>query len=134
MPESALLERLEEDSEIARLVNTRIYATEAPPDATLPYIVYDRTGSELQQYGGGSLCLERVELEYECWAKTYAEAKEIASKLESVLLAANGPIKDVNISNVIKSIESNAVQPPLRGERRRIHGVLIEFGVWVAPL
>ena len=73
------------DVTVAGLVVERVYAMPLPQNVTLPAIVYSRVATvphddlELTQNH------ERVRVQLDCWASTYAEAKTLAAAVRTAM-------------------------------------------------
>jgi hypothetical protein len=73
---------------LAGIAGNRVYPEAAPENATLPLVVYRKTGAEplmtLQGYAG----MTRFSFVFECWARTYAEAITLADQVRTAIEAA----------------------------------------------
>jgi hypothetical protein len=68
----------------ASLPETRVYPVILPDDPTLPAISYQRISTTRQYSTTGPVALNRVRVQFDCWARSYPEVKQ----LQVALLAA----------------------------------------------
>jgi len=87
--ETALYNTLSGNSGVTSLVSTRIYAANAPESATVPYIVYSLSGTEIFHTLPGSNDSAKSQMQINCVANTYASGKAVASAVKAAL-QANG--------------------------------------------
>lgn len=96
-PEQALRNQLVSDSELAAHIGTRVYPMIAPTSAVLPWICFRRTGISRERTMVGPVGTPTVSVEYQTFAETYEEARDIANQVRLVLDGFNGTRDNVVI-------------------------------------
>lgn len=75
-------------SGVTDLVGTRIYPDLVPQEKAVPYIGYERVGTEPIATIHGSVVAENVRLLVACWSATRLQAEQIADAVEAAMQAA----------------------------------------------
>jgi len=76
------------DAAVSALVGTRVYPIKLPHEPTYPAITYSRVASEKVNAFDGYKGLEDARIQVDCWASTYAQAKDLAEKVISAMINA----------------------------------------------
>jgi hypothetical protein len=87
----------------ARLsIGTRIYPGRLPQGVTLPALVYQLVPSEGPTYAHeGDLGLDRVRVQFDCWADTYDGAMTLFTELRSAISGFRGIWGDVDVGHCL---------------------------------
>jgi len=73
------------------LVGTRIYPLALPQGSTLPAVTYQKVSQVRNRtLGNSGLKIARARFQISCWAASYADVKEMAERVKSVLQDYNG--------------------------------------------
>lgn len=88
MIEEDIVAALAADPTITGLVGSRVYPLFRPQDDPLPAMVYQRLSTTPENALSGFSGLDLVRIQFSCYAKTIAEAKQLAQALRSAIDAA----------------------------------------------
>ena len=87
--EQAMFAALSGASAVTALVGTRIYPVTIPAGKSLPAITYFRvSGTPERRLNNGGSSGQRVRVQVDCWATTYAAAKSAAAAVQTAAIAA----------------------------------------------
>ena len=89
--EKYLVATLKGNAPLAALVGTRIFPLIVPQGTDFPCISYQRISGMPANTLSGHSGLEEIDLQIDVWAKTYAEAKEIAKAVRAAMPATGTP-------------------------------------------
>lgn len=103
-PETVLRTQLVADPTLAGHIGTRVYPMIAPSSAVLPWICFRRTGISRERTMAGPAGTPTVSVEYQTFAETYEEARDIADQVRLILDGFNGTQDNVVIQQT--SLES----------------------------
>jgi hypothetical protein len=92
MIESDLRTYLIAHEDIQPLVGTRVYPMFLPQNPTLPAITYQRVSGNRVQSLKGVNSLSHPRIQYDCWAESYTDVKDLAEKLINALNDYSGVI------------------------------------------
>jgi len=73
---------------VTGLVSTHIYPDQAAQDATMPFIVFERAGTEIVPTIHGTVALSRATMQVSCWAVTRSAAEAVAAAAQAAMVAA----------------------------------------------
>ena len=73
-------------SGLTSLVSTRIYPAQRPQNSAMPAVSYFKVNTTREYRHGGAAGWANPRFQFDCWAKTYGAAKNVA---EQVRLAMN---------------------------------------------
>lgn len=107
----------------------RIYPRVAPPTAVLPYIVYHVIDDIPGHVMDGSSGRSRMRLQVDCWAGTYAQAKDVAATLRGELDNYIGEAGSTTEVAILLESESDAGEPPDDGSQAGPRCVRMDFMV-----
>ena len=88
--EQGLMTYILAQSAITALVGQRVYFVQAPQDVTKPYIVVTKISGVREHSHDGSNHLARPRFQLSAFSTTYANAKSIASALQTALQGYKG--------------------------------------------
>tara|TARA_R100001244_G_scaffold42085_2_gene38078 strand:- start:5331 stop:5732 length:402 start_codon:yes stop_codon:yes gene_type:complete len=91
------------DTEIADLVDKRIFPNVAKNTTEFPFIVYDVDGESPTDEKDGVSTLDTDSVMVSCYCKTYAQASDLARKIRTALDRISGTYSGV----VVQSIKYN---------------------------
>ena len=129
-PEQAVWFRLATDPLVASKIGMRIYPLLAPASATLPLIVYQRTGVDRQPGTlSGVVGVPAVSVTLEMYGATYAEAREIADMVRSRLDGWGGEVYGLVVSRVSITDESDSVAVIEGGEMPPVYQVSQDYSI-----
>lgn len=86
--EPKIYQVLSGDADVAAVVSGRIYPVILPQGATFPAITYNRVAVSRVHALTGYTGLESAIVQIDCWAETYAAAKELARKARLAMQGA----------------------------------------------
>jgi len=127
--EQAIVERLKTSAAVNALVSTRIAPWEQKQSEALPYITYFRVSSDREHTMSGSNGFCHAMIQIDCWAETYATAKDVAEAVRSVMDGYRGTIKGHYIGVIQNMIDRDVPQRLSTGSERSLFRVLQEYRV-----
>lgn len=77
---------------LAGIADDRVYPNEAPEKTEFPYVVFQRISHEPLMTLAGYAGVTKSTFMFECWAKTYAEAMDLAEDVRTAIEAAVAPV------------------------------------------
>lgn len=83
--ESSLHKIIIDAPSFGALAGTRLYPVLLPEDATLPAATYQRISTTREYATTGPVALNRVRIQLDCWADTYAEVKQLQTAILAIL-------------------------------------------------
>jgi hypothetical protein len=72
---------LANDSDIAALVDTKIFPNVAPQTTSFPFIIYDVTSVQPNDTKDGASTLDTNNVMISCYSETYSQASDLAQKI-----------------------------------------------------
>lgn len=110
------------DSAVAAIVVARVFPNTLPQNSVLPAIVYQGVSDvpENSLNGTVSTTVKSARVQFDCYARTYAEAKALEVAVESAL-------GDVTDSDLSISLE---VSRDLYDDVTQYHRVSMDFIIW----
>lgn len=93
--EEAIRSQLLADAAVAALVTDRVYPKKLPQGPTFPAVVYHRVGTGRAMSQAGVDGLAEARFQFDCHARTYAQARELAEKLRLALVDFQGSMGGV---------------------------------------
>lgn len=106
-PEAALRSVLIRAPAVAILLGTRVYPILAPASAALPFVVTRRSGINREHTLAGPMGVPTVSVEFQTYAATYEEARQVADRVRSVLDGYGGTVNNVEVKRVSLEQESD---------------------------
>jgi hypothetical protein len=67
------------------LAGTRLYPVLLPEEPTLPAATYQRISTTREYTTTGPVALNRVRIQLDCWADTYAQVKQLQAAILAIL-------------------------------------------------
>jgi Protein of unknown function (DUF3168). len=83
--EADLYSRLSNDTEVAALVDTRVYPLAAPTEPTSPFCVYSILSKTNTNSHSGFGDISQYKVQVSCFADNYTMAKQVAGAVTSTL-------------------------------------------------
>ncbi len=84
-PEKVIRNQLINDADVSARVGSRVYPLLAPSSATLPWLVFRRTSISRERTMASPMGTPTVSIEFQVFAESYEDAREIADKVRLVL-------------------------------------------------
>lgn len=132
--QAALYAELTGDTDIATSVSTRIYPLIAPPEATLPFIVYQRIGADHQRHTEAAAGLVSTMVQITCVATSAKAAHDLAELVREAMdhfrgtLGSGGNTATVRLATLDNEIEN--FDPPAHAEEDGTYSVITEWTIW----
>ena len=102
MIETALFQQITADSTVASLIATRLFPLVWPDAPVFPLATYQRISTVTDSLLSGPLSMCTVRMQYDAWAETYLQAKQIADALNAVLEGFQGTLPDgTSVDNIV---------------------------------
>lgn len=125
------------DPRTAYVLGHRVYpvlapqgATKAGVDGVRTFAVYRRLSTQRDTVDlTGLLNASQVEVQVECYADTYAAAREAGSAVTDVLASYTGDAYGSTILTVVQSAESDEVAVPVDGKATPIYALSQTFQI-----
>jgi hypothetical protein len=125
MIETAFHSLILADSRFTDLAGTRLYPTILPDDPQLPAVTYQRITTVRTYSTTGPVSLNRVRLQFDIWASTYSQTKQLQAALLTILedysLYSDTSIDSIRLDTVTDGYEHDA----------RLYRVSMDFIVFV---
>lgn len=131
--QTALFERLRDDSGVGAEVGNRITHSVLKESETLPAITYQRIGGSPGHHMGGSTGLFDVNIQISCYADTPLAANDAAEAVLSSLDKFSGTMGTTNTAAVRDSILESSVdtvEPSASNKHKHIYGVNQSWTFW----
>lgn len=121
--EESMVSAVINDAPIAALIGNRM-RPELPADADLyPCIVYEKEDDEPRVVLGGKIKLTHARFNFECWADSYATAKDLRTRLKNLLQAFAATVLGVSIRLLTIHESADLLEAAVGRERVRRFGV-----------
>lgn len=85
MIESYLHDIIASDTRFTSLARDRLYPVLLPKDPQLPAVTYQRITTRRDYTTTGAVALERIRLQFDIWARTHKQAKQLQAALVAIL-------------------------------------------------
>lgn len=108
-PESVVRNALISDSSFTSIAGHRLYANIAPADASLPFVLWRRTGVQREQTLGPPMGVPKVRIDIQIYASTYIVARKLADAARSILDGFNGSFDNTVVSLARLDSEADGV-------------------------
>jgi len=96
MIEAALVQLVQADPDLSAAVGMRVHPATVPWPArlggadALPRVTFQRVGTTRRQHNGGPIATASARIDWNVWATTHAQARELADKLRELLDGRTG--------------------------------------------
>lgn len=114
-PEAAVRDVLAAASGVTDLVGTdpaRIWESDLPVGWTAPAITYGNAGTPFEAAHDGATGLAVARVQVDCWARTKAQARDLAEKANAALDGYAGDIASVRVKKVNRVFRLGPRQEP----------------------
>ena len=123
--EEGLFEYLDNHAGLSMEVDSRIYPVLLPQRATLPAVTYTRLVTpRLHELDTTSL-LPHPTFQFDCWAASYARAKDVAAQVFAALDMYRGAMGDYTVEASIVSTDRDAFDP-----ETKIWHIIVDCEIW----
>lgn len=126
--EAALVSKLQGDTAVAAVVAARIYPLLLTQGTALPAIVYQRLSSYGEHANDTNSTLISSRIRFDCYGKTYTDAKNLAIKVKTCLDGFIGLILSVHIDGILFVDEFDSYD-----EDAELVVVGVDFRIWSRP-
>lgn len=118
---------------IKALVGTAIYPNEVPPEQDLPYVVYQRIGTERPHHLNASAGFAGATMQFDIYGRNRGRARQIS---EAIRMAMDGYKQGTMLEIDVRWIEQTDARddliPPALGEGQGIYNISTDYTVWYA--
>lgn len=104
---TAIYTQLSGDATLSALVSTRIYPVNAPQDAALPLVVYQRVSGPVGYSQSGATGLTWPRYQFVCKAATFDGVRAVADALYSAMDGFTGTVSSMTIHKAFKEFEAD---------------------------
>lgn len=122
--ESRIVSLLTANTAVTNIVSDRIYPLVIPDLGTKPAVVYTRISESKPKLYDGVSSLRKVKLQLDCWSTTFAEARALASAVESVLDEYSGTVNTMKFLSITKENQIDKLETT-----NNDFGVTIDFTI-----
>jgi hypothetical protein len=129
-PEQVLMRQLTQSPEVARLVGLRVFPVLAPVSASLPFVVYQRSQIERNQTLASPLGLPRVSVQFDVYAATYEETRQLADAMRVNLDGWTGSAYGVVVSQTSLESERDGFVQLDGSELPPVYQIIQIYDVW----
>jgi len=128
--EAALHSILINNTPVNMLVDTGIYPNVVPQNAAMPAVTYQQISGPRVHDMQGSVGLVRARFQVNCWAESYAKAKELAGAVRLALDGYSGTVLQTTISVIHLDNESDMPEMLAGVDKLARYGKYLDFIVW----
>lgn len=129
-PEQVLMRQLTQSPATARLVGYRVFPVLAPVSAAMPFVIYQRQQIERNQTLAAPLGLPRVSVQFDVYAATYEECRELADAIRVNLDGWTGSAYGVVVSQTSLESERDGFVQLDGSELPPVYQVTQIYDVW----
>lgn len=122
--EEGLFEYLDNHAGLSMEVDSRIYPVLLPQNAIFPAVTYTRLATPRLHEFEKSL-LPHPTFQFDCWAQSYAKAKDVAEEVVSALDIYRGAMGTYTVEVSIVDTERDAYDP-----ETKIWHVIVDAEIW----
>lgn len=122
--EAELVTYLEDHTGLNGLVAERIYPLRLPKNYTVPAIVFQRVGTSRTVCYDGPSQIANARFQFDIWARTYAEVKEIVAQLVTALLGFVGTMGETRVWVTDEPMELDGYEPDTK-----LYRGTVDFGI-----
>lgn len=126
--ETALVYQLQNDSAVGAVVDARIYPLLLTQGSELPAIVYQRLSTYGEHANDTNSTLISSRIRFDCYGKTYSDAKNLAIKVKACLDGFIGLILTVHIDGILFVDEFDSYD-----EDAELVVIGVDFRIWSRP-
>jgi hypothetical protein len=128
-PEAVLRTALVGATAVTSIVSSKIYPLAAPASASLPFVVWRRTGIQREQTLGLPMGVPRVSVDYEIFSGTYEQARNISDAMRRVLDGYGGTVDNTTVSQASLEDESDDLVT-LAGSDVPVYQITQSYDIW----
>jgi len=107
------------DPDVVDIIGTRLYPMRIPQNGSLPAAVYQRISAVPVTSMDGDSGLDDIRIQISCWAATYAQAVDLASKIRTAINSSS-----------LKSRTNGIIDN--EDPETKNYGVIQDFSMWIA--
>ncbi len=126
--EEAITAHIKANAGLTALIAGRVYPTHMPQNPTLPAMVYNRISGERVQNMQGSSGLASPRFQFDCFARTYAEAKGVGEALRLAIEGFSGTmggVSGVDVNSCLLQSDQDGYEDDLQ-----LFWVTADYIVW----
>lgn len=109
--EEAIWSLLQNTSSITSLVSTRVYPVQMPQNPVYPALVYSLVSDRGLDWLSGDGGMQWPRFQFDCYARTYTQAKRLARTLRLALNGASETVGAIDICRVMFLNEVDDFEP-----------------------
>ena len=106
-------------------VDSRIYPVKLPQNAIFPAVTYTRLATPVLHELDTTTLLPHPTFQFDCWAESYARAKDVAAQVYAALNMYRGAMGAYTVEASIVSTERDAYDP-----ETKIWHTMIDVEIW----
>lgn len=106
------------DADVIDLIGSRVHPMRMPQRGSLPAVVYQRVSMTPVNSIAGDSGLDNVRLQVTCWARTYAQAVDLAAKVRSAITSSAN----------LKALTETELDT--EDAETRSYGVITDYHIW----
>lgn len=111
MIEDALYSHLSGHAGLTALVSARIYPMVLPQNPSYPAVTYKKISGPRETSKAGPSGTVRARMQIDCWAESYAAAKQVAKQVRLAMATFSGLIADVTINKTTQQNDLDVYEP-----------------------
>ena len=123
--EEGLFQYLDDHAGLSMEVDSRIYPVYLPQKPTLPAVTYTRLATPLLHELDTTTLLPHPTFQFDCWAESYARAKDVAAQVYIALNMYRGAMGAYTVEASIVSTERDTIDP-----ETNIWHTMIDVEIW----
>lgn len=129
-PEAVLRTALVGQTAVTSLVSSRIYPVLAPASAALPFVTWRRTSINREQTLSAPMGVPRVSVDYQIYATTYEQARDVADAMRRVLDGYGGTADNTEVKQTSLENESDDFVTLAGADMPPVYQVTQTYDVW----
>lgn len=129
---AALYTYLTAQSAVTSVVGQRVYPQQAPMNAQLPYITYQRIADPVQHHFEEATALASPTIQFDCWAKSDVEMQSVSEALRNVLDGFRGTMATVDVRSTALVSQDDTIERPDDGSEQSTFRTTMDFDIWYA--
>ena len=133
MPETRLVNKLENTTAVTDIVSTKIFPIMADDGTALPYITYQTISDQSENHATGATETNHSRIQIDLWAATYPGAKALATAVKTALKNWTDGTGNPVISSCHYENGNDLPDPPTPGQESRVHRVSQDYVLWYTP-
>lgn len=128
--ETELYKHLRDNPGVSAVVSNRIYPSQAPTSAVLPYVTYTRIADVPDRHLLGPSGLSRATIQIDCWGATNSQNAAVSEAIRLALDGRRDELGEVDVRSIILENETESVEAPDDSSQDATFRTRMDFDFW----